>query len=281
MVSGHGVSRHHLCADTLYHRRLQFKAIGGLAAHVKAFQAPGIVSVCNTLLNCLPFKLGEHDTDIQHGPAHWGRGVELLRGGNKLHIVFLKQLHHICEVQNGAAYSVQLVNDYPANLALADLAKELLELGPVGILSRIALVLENPATASLQLILAEINLALNADTVLAVYRLSRINYIFSNIHVVLLSCGNGATNLQVYYTIDSPGQQCCGALVPFVPGHPVFAKYLIQTAFNLFFPFLLFLGGKYRRKTLQHNGFPLKRDGLGFALISNGLHHRSLLFKVG
>ena len=59
--------------------------------------------------------------------------------------------------------SVQLVNDYPANLALADLAKELLELGPVGILSRIALVLENPATASLQLILAEINLALNAD----------------------------------------------------------------------------------------------------------------------
>lgn len=68
--------------------------------------------------------------------------------------------------------------------------------------------------------------------------------------------------------------------MPFVPGHPVFAKYLIQTAFNLFFPFLLFLGGKYRRKTLQHNGFPLKRDGLGFALISNGLHHtkRQLIF---
>ena len=169
MVSGHGVSRHHLCADTLYHRRLQFKAIGGLAAHVKTFQAPGVVSVCDTLLDSLPFKLGEYNTDIQHGPAHRGRGVELLCGGNKLHIVFLKQLHHVRKVQNGAAYSVQFVDNYPAHLAFAYLAKELLELGPVGILSRIALVLENPATASLQLILAEINLALNADTVLAVY----------------------------------------------------------------------------------------------------------------
>jgi len=156
---------------------------------VKAFQTPGVVSVCDTLLNCLPLKLGEYDTDIQYGPAHGGRGVELLRGGNKLHIVFLKQLHHVCEVQNGAAYSVQLIDNYPAYLAFAYLAKELLKLGPVGVLARIALVLENPATASLQLILAEINLALNADTVLAVYGLSCINYIFSNVHVGLLSCG--------------------------------------------------------------------------------------------
>ena len=123
------------------------------------------------------------------------------------------------QVQNGAAYSIQLVNDYPANLALADLAKELLKLGPVGVLSRITLVLENPATASLQLILAEINLALNADTVLAVYRLSCINYIFSNIHVGLLSCGNGATNLQVYYTIDSPGQQCLSLIHIYMTGN--------------------------------------------------------------
>ena len=33
---------------------------------MKAFQAPGVISVCDTLLNCLPFKLGEYDTDIQH-----------------------------------------------------------------------------------------------------------------------------------------------------------------------------------------------------------------------
>lgn len=74
-------------------------------------------------------------------------------------------------------------------LALAYLTKELLKLGPVGILAGITLVFENPATAAFQLILAEINLALNADTVLAVYGLSCINYIFSDIHVGLLSCG--------------------------------------------------------------------------------------------
>jgi len=156
---------------------------------VKAFQAPGVISVCDTLLNCLSFKLGEYDTDIQHGPAHRGRGVKLLCGRNKLYIVFLKQLHHIRKVQNGATYSVQLVDNYPAYLAFAYLAKELLKLGPVGILAGITLVFENPATAAFQLILAEINLALNADTVLAVYGLSCINYIFSDIHVGLLSYG--------------------------------------------------------------------------------------------
>lgn len=135
-----------------------------LAAHVKVFQAPGVISVCDTLLNCLPFKLGEYDTDIQHSPAHGGRGVKLFCGRNKLYIVFLKQLHHIRKVQNGAAYSVQFVDNYPANLALAYLAKELLKLGPVGILAGITLVFENPATAAFQLILAEINLALNADS---------------------------------------------------------------------------------------------------------------------
>ena len=41
--------------------------------HLKAFQAPGIVGVCDTLLNCLTFKLGEYNADIQHGPAHRGR----------------------------------------------------------------------------------------------------------------------------------------------------------------------------------------------------------------
>ena len=189
MVGGYGVGYHHLCADILYYRRLQVEAIGGLAAHVEAFQAPGVVSVRDTLLDCLPFKLGEYDTDIQHGPAHRGRGVELLCGGNKLHIVFLKQLHHVRKVQNGAAYSVQLIDNYPAYLAFAYLAKELLKFGPVGILAGITLVFENPATAAFQLILAEINLALNADTVLAVYGLSCINYIFSDIHVGLLSCG--------------------------------------------------------------------------------------------
>ena len=166
-----------------------------LAAHVEAFQAPGIVGIRDVLLDGLPFQLGEHNADIQHGPPHWGGGVELFRGGNKLHVVLLEQLHHVRKIQNGAADPVQLVDNDPPHLPLADLVKQFLELGPVGVLPRIALVLENLTAAAFQLILAEVNLALNTDTVLAVNGLSGINIIFSNVHCRLLSYGNGATNL--------------------------------------------------------------------------------------
>ena len=32
------------------------------------------------LLDCLTFKLGEYNADIQHGPAHRGRSIKLFRG---------------------------------------------------------------------------------------------------------------------------------------------------------------------------------------------------------
>ena len=81
----------------------------------------------------------------------------------------MKQLHHICKVQNRAAYPVQLVHDDPPNLSLADLAQQLLKLRPVGIFAGIAFVLKYPAAPTFQFILAEVNLTFNADTVLAVY----------------------------------------------------------------------------------------------------------------
>ena len=195
---------------------------------MKAFQAPGVISVSDTLLNGFPLELGEHDADIQHGPAHRGRGIEFLCGRNKLHIVFLKQFHHICEVQNGAAYPVQLIDNYPAHLAFAYLAKELLKLGSVGILARVALVLENPATASLQLILAEINLALNADTVLAVYGLSRINYIFSDIHVGLLSCGMELPTYKYIIPLIAPRDN----VVEGQAGLSTAFRYLLNTSYK-------------------------------------------------
>ena len=136
---------------------------------MKAFQAPGIVGVCDTLLNCLTFKLGEYNADIQHGPAHRGRSIKLFRGGYKLHIVLLKQLHHRCKVQNRAAYTVQFIHDDPPDLSLADLAQQLLKLRPVRIFTGIAFVLEYPAAPTFQFILAKVDLTFNADTVLAVY----------------------------------------------------------------------------------------------------------------
>ena len=81
----------------------------------------------------------------------------------------MKQLHHVCKVQNGAADPVQLVHDNAPYFTFADLAQQLLKLRPVRVLAGIAFVFEYPAVPTFQLILAKINLAFNADTVLAVY----------------------------------------------------------------------------------------------------------------
>ena len=62
----------------------------------------------------------QHNADVQHGPAHGGGGIKLFRGGDKLHIVLLEQLHHGCEVQNGTADTVQLVDYHPADQAPLD-----------------------------------------------------------------------------------------------------------------------------------------------------------------
>ena len=80
MVGGYGVSNHLFCTDTLYHGGLQLIAVWSLPAHVKAFEAPGIVGVRDALLDCLTFKLGEYNADIQHSPSHRGRGIKLFRG---------------------------------------------------------------------------------------------------------------------------------------------------------------------------------------------------------
>ena len=86
------------------------EAVRGFPAHLKAPLTAGVVSVRYPLLYRFPFKLGEHDTDIQHRPPHRGGGIKLFRRGHKLHIVLLEQLHHIGKVQNGTADTVELVN---------------------------------------------------------------------------------------------------------------------------------------------------------------------------
>ena len=169
MVGGYGVGNHLFCTDTFNHCRLQLITVWGLPAHVKAFQAPGIVGVRHALLDCLTFKLCEYDTYIQHGPSHRGRGVEFLGGGNKLHIVLLKQFHHVRKIQNGAADPVQLIDDYPPYPAFPDFSQQLLKLRPVRVFPGIAFILEYLTAPAFQFVLAKVNLAFNADTVLSVY----------------------------------------------------------------------------------------------------------------
>ena len=163
------------------------EAVGGRAAHVKTVLAAGIVGIGHALLDGFAFKLGEHDADIQHRPAHRGGRVKLLRGRYELNIVFLKSFHHGCEVQNGTADTIQLIDHHALDQAPANIGHHFLKFWPIGILAGIAFVGVFAEIASSQFILAELNLAFNTDTVLAVNGLSAINGIFTNNHLVLLS----------------------------------------------------------------------------------------------
>lgn len=79
--------------------------------------------------------------------------------------VFGLLFHHGCEVQNGAANTIQLVDHHALDQAPANIGHHFLELGPVGVLAGIALVGVLAEIASSQFILAELNLAFNADSV--------------------------------------------------------------------------------------------------------------------
>ena len=138
-------------------------------SQVSNLSSTGVISICHVLLDCLTFKLCEYDTDIQHGPSHRGRGVEVLGGENKLHILLFKQLHHVRKIQNRAADPVQHIDDYPPYLAHLDFSQQFLKFRPVRVFLGIVFILEYLAAPAFQFVLAKINLAFNVDTVLAVY----------------------------------------------------------------------------------------------------------------
>ena len=156
---------HHqlLCVDTVHFDRLGVEAVRGFPAHLEAPLTAGVVGVRHPLLYRFPLKLCEHDTDIQHGPAHRGRGVKLFRGGNKFHIVLLEQFHHICEIQNGTADTVKFVDNDFRNQALLDVPHQLLKLRAVCVLAAVPFVSVFPATTAFQFVFAKFNLAFNGD----------------------------------------------------------------------------------------------------------------------
>ena len=90
-----GICHQLLCVDTVDLDGLGAEAIGSLAAYAEPFQASGIVGVSYPLMDRFPFKLGEHNTDIQHSPPHWGRSIRLFRRGHKLHVVLLQYSRRI------------------------------------------------------------------------------------------------------------------------------------------------------------------------------------------
>ena len=159
------------------HIRLQLESHRDWPAHVEPLPASAQVGVGHTHLDCLAFQLGKHDTDVEHSPPHWCGGIELLIAGDELHAVFLKLLHHICEVQNGATDSVQLVDDDSAHLTAANAIHHPLEIGTVGIFPREPFVLKDLVYTPTCLVLAELDLAFNADAVHLIDGLSAIDCI--------------------------------------------------------------------------------------------------------
>ena len=160
------------CVDTVHLDRLRMEAVGGFAAHLEAPLTAGVVSVRHPLLYRFPFKLGEHDTDIQHGPPHRGGGIKLLCRGNKLHIVLLEQFHHVGKVQNGTADTVKFVNNDLCNQAPLNVPHQLLKFRAVCVLAAVSFVCVFLAVTAFQFVFAKLNLAFNGNAVLFVNRLS-------------------------------------------------------------------------------------------------------------
>ena len=62
--------------------------------------------------------------------------VKFFRGRNKLYMVFLKYLHHVCKIQNGTADTVEFVDNNTLYLACANIIHHFFKAGTVGILAR-------------------------------------------------------------------------------------------------------------------------------------------------
>ena len=171
-----------LCLDPVHDDGLSIKTVWRPAPHIVAFGTPGIKSVLHAHLDAFPFQLGKHDTDIEHRPAHWGRGIKFFRTGHKLHIVLLEQLHELCKVHNGAADPIQLVDDHPLDEPQLDVLQKPLEVRAFNILAGVTFILVLPALTAFQFVTAKFKLTFNADTVLFVNRLPPINRVNSVIH---------------------------------------------------------------------------------------------------
>jgi len=171
-----------LCLDPVHNDGLGIKAVWRSAPHIVAFGTPGIKSVLHTHLDAFPFQLGKYDTDIEHRPAHRGRGIKFFRTGHKLHIVLLEQLHELCKVHDGAADPIQLVDDHPLDEPQLDVLQKPLEVRALNVLAGVTFILVLPALTAFQFVTAKFKLTFNADTVLFVNRLPPINRVNSVIH---------------------------------------------------------------------------------------------------
>lgn len=89
--------------------------------------------------------------------------------------MFLELIHHSRKVQDGAADSIQFIDDNTLYLATADFLKHLLKLWAIRIFAAVSLVCIGLVLPTFHLLLAIFNLALNRDAVYPVNRLPGVD----------------------------------------------------------------------------------------------------------
>ncbi len=85
--------------------------------------------VLGTFADDLPFKLRERKQDVQRQAAHGRVGVELLGDGDKDHVVLIKELQQLAEVEEGTGEPVNLVDDHAVDAPFLDVGQQALEAG--------------------------------------------------------------------------------------------------------------------------------------------------------
>ena len=162
----------HGSLDTINGRRDQPETIRNSAAHIETLLAAGVVGISHALLNSFSFQLREYNADVEHGASHRGRCIEFLCCGHKLDLVCSELLHHIGEVKNGTADTVQLVNNDLADHSVFDVVHHFRKGGAVCILPAVASVGINLVLFTSHFVLAELDLAFDGNAIGSVNGLS-------------------------------------------------------------------------------------------------------------
>ena len=103
---------------------------------------PGDHSGCDTLRGHVTFKFCKYQDDFQHGFPNSGRSVKLFVLADKSNPEFLQFLVHFRKVQKISGDTVYLPDEYMGKFSLADPLHHFLKSRTVGVLSRVAGILE-------------------------------------------------------------------------------------------------------------------------------------------
>lgn len=93
-------------------------------AHEDALAAAGGEFIADALADHLAFKLREAEQDVQRQPPHRACSIEILRDGNKRHVVLVEGLDDVGKVGQRARNPVDFVHHDDVDLSSADVVQQ-------------------------------------------------------------------------------------------------------------------------------------------------------------